>query len=104
MLESHLANSPRDVDARLLYGVVLSWDGRYDDAGRELRRVLDQTPTYNDARVALANMAWWTGDYSELHDLADDRAAASGPTTWSGCCSTPGRSTAWAVCARPGRP
>ena len=70
MLESHLETSPRDVDARLLLGVVLSWDGHYDDARRELRQVLDQSPTYNDARVALANVAWWTGQYSELRDLA----------------------------------
>lgn len=70
MLEALLQESPRDVDARLLLGVVLSWDGRYDDAGRELRQVLDQSPTYNDARVALANVAWWTGRYDELRELA----------------------------------
>ncbi len=70
MLESHLEDSPRDADARLLLGVVLSWDGKYEDADRELRRVLDQSPTYNDARVALANVAWWTGNYTVLQELA----------------------------------
>lgn len=72
MLRTLLTDSPRDVDARLLLGVVLSWDGQYDDATTELRQVLDQSPTYNDARVALANIAWWTGHYAELHELAID--------------------------------
>ena len=71
MLETHLADYPRDADARLLLGVVLSWDGKYDDARKELRQVLDQSPTYNDARVALANVAWWTGSYEELRQLAE---------------------------------
>jgi len=70
MLQTHLADYPRDVDARLLLGVILSWDGDYDAADRELRLVLDQSPTYNDARVALANVAWWTGNYDELQQLA----------------------------------
>jgi YaiO family outer membrane protein len=70
-LARHLETSPRDVDARLLYGLVLSWEGRYDEARRELEQVLAQTPTYNDARVALANIAWWTGEYSELKRHAD---------------------------------
>jgi YaiO family outer membrane protein len=70
MLATHLETFPRDADARLLLGVVLSWDGKYDDAERELRRVLEQAPTYNDARVALANVAWWTGRYDVLQELA----------------------------------
>ena len=70
MLERLLQESPRDADARLLLGVILSWDGRYDDADQQLRRVLDQSPSYNDARVALANVAWWTGRYDVLRELA----------------------------------
>ena len=70
-LQQHLETSPRDVDARLLYGLVLSWEGRYAEARRELERVLAQTPNYNDARVALANIAWWNGEYTELKRLAD---------------------------------
>jgi YaiO family outer membrane protein len=70
-LESHLADTPRDVDARLLYGLILSWEGRYEDARRELRQVLVQTPAYTDARVALLNVAWWSGQTSEARDAAD---------------------------------
>jgi YaiO family outer membrane protein len=61
LLETHLAHTPRDVDARLVYGLLLSWDARYDDARRELERVLEQAPGYVDARVALMNVEWWSG-------------------------------------------
>ncbi len=61
MLQSHLSSTPRDVDARLVYGLMLSWDGRYDEARAELQRVLTQTPEYTDARVALMNVEWWSG-------------------------------------------
>jgi YaiO family outer membrane protein len=60
-LASHLAVAPRDVDARLLYGLVLSWEGQYDEARQQLRQVLEQTPSYQDARVALMNVDWWSG-------------------------------------------
>ena len=53
MLETHLSSAPRDVDARLVYGLMLSWDGRYDEARTEFQRVLTQTPEYTDAKIAL---------------------------------------------------
>jgi YaiO family outer membrane protein len=61
MLESHLSVTPLDVDARLVYGIVLSWESRYDDARRELQKVLGEAPEYLDARVALMNVEWWSG-------------------------------------------
>lgn len=82
-LEQHLAQSPEDVDARLVYGLVLSWDGRYDEARRELQRVLAAAPGYTDARVALTNVErWsrrrgasrrgWTANVSYSHDRFND--------------------------------
>lgn len=71
MLDTHLADSPRDVDARLTLGLLLSWDGQYDRARAELRRVLIQAPEYGDARVALMNVEWWSGRSAEAQDLAD---------------------------------
>ena len=68
MLEGHLSTAPRDVDARLVYGLMLSWDGRYDEARTELQRVLVQTPEYRDARVALMNVEWWSGRTAEARD------------------------------------
>jgi YaiO family outer membrane protein len=70
MLKSHLASSPNDVDARLVFGLMLSWDKRYDEARTELRQVLLQAPDYKDARVALMNVDWWSGRTSEASDLA----------------------------------
>jgi YaiO family outer membrane protein len=60
MLSSHLNESPRDVDARLLYGLVLSWEGRWGDAREALQQVLDQTPGYIDAAIALTNVELWS--------------------------------------------
>lgn len=65
MLEARLASTPRDVDARLLYGLVLSWEGRYDEARGALQQVLTQTPGYSDARVALMNVEYWSGNSTE---------------------------------------
>jgi YaiO family outer membrane protein len=71
MLEVRLAQAPRDVDARLLYGLVLSWEGRYDDARPALEQVLEQTPGYTDARVALMNVEYWAGRSETARELAD---------------------------------
>jgi hypothetical protein len=71
MLETHLAEAPRDVDARLLYGLVLSWEGRYDEARPVLQQVLTQAPAYTDARVALMNVEYWSGHSPEALDQAD---------------------------------
>ena len=76
MLEAHLARSPRDVDARLLYGLVLSWEGRYDEARPVLQQVLAQAPTYTDARVALMNVEYWSGHSAEAKEQADRILAA----------------------------
>jgi YaiO family outer membrane protein len=62
LLEAHLAGASHDVDARLAVGLLLSWEGRFDDARRELGRVLEQAPDYLDARVALMNVESWAGD------------------------------------------
>ena len=76
MLETRLAEVPRDVDARLLYGLVLSWEGRYDEARPALQQVLAQTPTYTDARVALMNVEYWSGHSAEARAQADQILAA----------------------------
>ena len=76
MLEARLAQSPRDVDARLLYGLVLSWEGRYDEARPALQQVLAQAPTYTDARVALMNVEYWSGHSVEAREQADRILAA----------------------------
>lgn len=69
LLETHLTTSPRDVDARLVYGLILSWDGRYDEARKAFQAVLAQSPDYLDARVALMNVEWWSGRLTEAREL-----------------------------------
>ncbi|MEO8259874.1 MAG: YaiO family outer membrane beta-barrel protein [Acidobacteriota bacterium] len=70
-LEIHLTAAPGDVDARLLYGLILSWEGRYLEARHELQQVLDQAPGYTDARVALMNVAWWSEDTAAAREVAE---------------------------------
>lgn len=68
LLETHLAGAPRDVDARLVYGLILSWEGRYDESRKALQDVLAQAPDYLDARVALMNVEWWSGRVAEARE------------------------------------
>jgi len=77
MLEARLAETPRDGDARLLYGLVLSWEGRYDEARRVLQQVLTQAPGYTDARVALMNVEYWSGHSTEALAQARQILAAN---------------------------
>ena len=69
LLEAHLSSAPRDVDARLVYGLILSWEGRYDEARKALQDVLAQAPEYMDARIALMNVEWWSGRLTETREL-----------------------------------
>jgi YaiO family outer membrane protein len=69
LLDTRLAAAPDDVDARLVYGLILSWDGRYDEARAALTAVLAQAPDYLDARVALMNVEWWSGRDDEARAL-----------------------------------
>jgi YaiO family outer membrane protein len=86
MLDARLAAVPQDVDARLLYGLVLSWEGRFDEARPVFRQVLTQAPAYTDARVALMNVEHWTGHSREALELANQILAKD-----------PGNTTARAV-------
>lgn len=71
LLATHLAERPRDVDARLLYALMLSWDGHYDAARREFHHVLEQAPADLDARVGLMHVEWWSGRASAAREQVD---------------------------------
>ena len=60
MLKEHLREHATDVDARVLYGLVLSWEGHYDEAREQLKRVLATHPDYDDALRALINLELWS--------------------------------------------
>src|SRR5215475_9217209 len=48
LLKQHLDQEADDSDARVLYGIVLSWQGRYDEARTQLNMVLATRPTHGD--------------------------------------------------------
>jgi YaiO family outer membrane protein len=72
LLEKRLAAAPDDTDARVLYGLILSWEGRYDEARRELQLVLAQHPDHGDAQQALINVELWSGHPDRAEQIAGD--------------------------------
>ncbi len=70
LAEAILDARPYDVDTRLYYGTVLSWEGRYAEARDQLEQVLDKSPGYADARFALINVEIWDGNWERVTELA----------------------------------
>jgi len=70
LLEERLAQSPDDSDSRVLYGIVLSWEGRYDESREQLRRVLAKSPNYGDALLALINVELWSDHPDRAEQIA----------------------------------
>ncbi len=70
MLRKHLEEHPRDIDARLLLGAILSWEGAYEEARVELTGVLESSPDYSDAIRALINVEFWDDHPERAEALA----------------------------------
>ena len=75
ILKTHLETEADDSDARVLYGIVLSWQGRYDEARMQLKQVLAGTPTHADALPALINVELWSGHPESAEQLTRDALA-----------------------------
>ena len=75
ILKTHLEKEADDSDARVLYGLVLSWQGRYDEARVQLRQVLAGNPTHADALPALINVEFWSGHPENAEQLTRDALA-----------------------------
>ena len=88
LLATHLAERPRDVDARVLYALMLSWDGSYDAARREFQRVLEQAPSSLDARVGLMNVEWWSGRLPAAREQVDSICSANRATRRRDSCAS----------------
>ena len=71
LLEDYLDQS-EDGDVRLVYGLMLSWEGKYDQARLELKTVLLEHPAYSDAARALTNVELWS-DHPEAADEITSR-------------------------------
>ena len=78
LLEDYLRQTPGDTDARTFYGIVLSWEGRYDQARHELETVLERYPDHADALPALINVELWSNHPDKAEELAR-RALAKRP-------------------------
>ena len=75
ILKKHLEKESDDTDARVFYGIVLSWQGRYDEARNQLKRVLAGNPTHADALPALINVEFWSGHPENAEQLAREALA-----------------------------
>ena len=64
-----------DSDARTLYGTVLSWQGRYDEARVQLKIVLAAHPNHGDALPALLNVEWMLAEAKALRKLNREHEA-----------------------------
>jgi len=82
LLETQLAEHPDDTDARTLYGIILSWEGRYDDARKALESVLERNSTHGDALPALINVELWS-DHPERAEALASQALRSRPNDTS---------------------
>jgi len=70
LLSQRMVTSPTDDDARTLYGIILSWEGRYDEARNALEEVIGRTPDHWDALPALVNVELWSGHPKRAEELA----------------------------------
>ena len=65
LYEQYLSAYPDDVDVRIRYARVLSWDRRYDDAQFQYERILRQYPDRADLRLEYAQTLSWQRDYTQ---------------------------------------
>jgi YaiO family outer membrane protein len=70
LLQESVAVSPRNSDARVFLGTLLSWEGRYAEARTELEAVLTESPTHGDALPASINVELWSGHPERAEALA----------------------------------
>lgn len=69
-MKARLAGHADDSDFRLLYGTVLSWEGEYEEARRQLLMVLALNPSHSDALPAMINVELWSGHPESAEKLA----------------------------------
>ncbi|TDQ23988.1 LTA synthase family protein [Tenacibaculum caenipelagi] len=60
-----LNSMPNHVDARILKGRTLSWDGKYNEAEPLLLEAIERHPFYDDSYLALLDMYRWSGQESK---------------------------------------
>ena len=82
LYEQYLAAHPDDVDARVRYARVLSWDRRYGAAQDQYSRLIAQYPHRSDLRLEYAQNLSWQREYTpamrEFQTLTDLSGNPSG--------------------------
>ena len=80
--ENHLRNNPDDVETRIAYARVLSWDRRYNEAQRQYERILEERPDRADLRLEYAQTLSWNREFTPamrtfatLTDISDNPRA-----------------------------
>lgn len=71
MLSFILQNSPDYHDVRILLGRTYAWDGKYEDARKELQAVLSRWPENLDAFNALTDCEMWSEQFYAALEVAD---------------------------------
>ena len=75
LLNDHLNDRPDDLDARVLLGLICSWEKRWDDGRRALAFVLKAKPDYKDAVLGLINLERWSGHALRAEEVAQSALA-----------------------------
>jgi YaiO family outer membrane protein len=65
-------------DVRFYLGLLYSWDGKYDDARRELAKVHESRPASEEVIVAMSNNELWAGNPQAALDILN-KALADNP-------------------------
>jgi len=75
-LNQYVSEAPEDLDARVLLGLICSWDGRWEDGRRAFQAVLASDGNYKDAVLGLINLELWSGHPARAKALAVKAIAA----------------------------
>jgi len=75
VLNEWLTKNPDDSDARVLLGLICSWDKRYEEGRRAFMTVLQSDIDYKDAVLGLINLQLWSGFTASAEQLAKDAVA-----------------------------
>ena len=76
LLNRRLEEEPEDFDARVLIGLIYSWDQLWDEGRRAFSIVLEKDPDYRDAVLGLINLEIWSGHPGRAKELAEKAVAA----------------------------
>jgi YaiO family outer membrane protein len=76
ILNEHLKEAPDDSDARVLLGLVCSWNKHWDEGRRAFALVLKSDPDYKDAVLGLIHLERWSGNTRRAVELSQNALAS----------------------------